>query len=90
MRGLFISIHLFSVGLSLVLVGIYAPLYWSIALYVLFVGSLIACESCKQNAKKSVKDIIRTTKLSKKEEGLVILSKSEQAIRDILKKKRDK
>ena len=89
MRGLFMSIHLFSVGLSLVLVGIYAPLYWSITLYILFAGSLYACENCKRRAKRSVAEAIIPNNLSK-EEGLVVLSKTEKAIQQIIKNKHKK
>lgn len=90
MRGLFISLHLFSIGLALVLVGIYAPLFWSLSLYILFAGSLYACESCKRRTKRSVVEAIDKTKSLTKEESLVVLSKTEKAIRELLKNKKDR
>ena len=45
------SIHLFSIVLILVLVGVYAPIFWSITAFVLFGVSLYACEVCKKTTK---------------------------------------
>ena len=89
MRGLFVSVHVFSIFLLLILVGIYAPLFWSISLYVLFFGSMYACETCKRGSKKVIKEAIKANKLSK-EDGLVVLSKTEKAIQEILKNKNKK
>jgi|15BtaG_2_1085339.scaffolds.fasta_scaffold01077_21 hypothetical protein len=87
MRGLFMSIHLFSIVLILILVGVYAPIYWSVSALVLFFGSLLICETCKNNAKKSVTEIKKSSE-SKTSQGLVILSKTERALKRIRDKKK--
>ena len=56
MRGLFMSVHLFSILLILILVGVYAPIFWSITALVLFGSSLYVCEVCKKNASKTVSE----------------------------------
>jgi cytochrome c biogenesis protein ResB len=84
MRGLFMSIHLFSVILLLIIVGVYAPLFWSLTLYSLFFGSLIICETCKRRVRESVKEARETTK----QDGLVVMSKTEKAIRALINNKK--
>jgi hypothetical protein len=94
MRGFFMSIHLFSIVLMIVLMGIYVPTFWMVSVYILFVGSALMCEVYKLTVVKSTKPATKpiepkiTKPIKKNNDGLVVLSKTERAIRRILKKKK--
>jgi hypothetical protein len=78
----------------IVLMGIYVPTFWMVSVYILFVGSAIMCEVYKLTVVKSIKSVTKpiepkvTKPIKKNNDGLVILSKTERAIRRILKKKK--
>jgi hypothetical protein len=48
MKDLFILVHIISIGMALILVGVYAPNGWVYATYILFLSSLLLCEVCKR------------------------------------------